>query len=480
MGRKRKKSKRVNFSKIKNKEMNNQFGKFGKPENFNNSNNSNKSNNSNGWSGNWNSNNKYGGTGGYYSNNYGYGSNHSYKKPSVAEALKGIVKVGEEVPDLGLLTQLVENQSPSRSEHLSCFIEWLIDYVHHNVPNAILDIDKVGNLYITKGSSEFYPCIVAHTDTNQDLHEEVTLFHVEDILFGWDKSNSKQVGPGFDDKVGILIAFQCLKKFDVLKVFLPIDEEVGYIGSGRADLSWFDDVSYCIQPDRNSYKTDFITHTNGVDVCSKEFTNACKPVMHKYNYSEASGIGTDIGELKSRGLECSAINVSCGYFKEHSDQEVCSVVALHNCLNFVTDLINHLGTQRFEHVVKSKYFDNWFESDRAKSIFDEDKAQEYEDIWGHYSEDFYDEFSGKEHKQTEKDNGFLSDYVWDSSNCLLIAEDFEALEAGYCPGCYELLGLDYDLETKEETYHCEHCTAEYWKINKNGNNNKGYKANKRR
>jgi hypothetical protein len=409
-----------------------------------------------------------------YRSEFDYGSSYNYpKKASVEDSVKNLVKIGKEVPDLGLLNQLVSNQSPSQSKELSSFIEWIIEYVYRNIPGVEIDIDNTGNLFMIKGKSEYYPCIVAHTDTNQSLHDSVVLMQLNEVLFGWDGLNSCQVGAGFDDKVGILIALQCLKKFDVLKVFLPINEEVGYIGSSRVDMKWFNDVSYCIQPDRNSYKTDFITYTNGVDVCSKEFIEACRPMMNKYNYSEAQGIGTDIGELKSRGLKCSAVNVSCGYFKEHTDQEVCSIVALHNCLNFVTDLITTLGIEHFEHIYKENHYDPYgskldYYAHKKNEQNYKDHDDDYEDVWGYYHEDYY----GRQNKEPEE---YISDYVWDSSNLILTADDLVYLDNEFCPTCQECIH-----ETQVDTYRCYHCHADYWKIDKNGNSNKGDKANKRR
>jgi hypothetical protein len=199
-----------------------------------------------------------------------------------------------------------------------------------------------------------YPCIVAHTDTNQDYHDSLELAQIGNILLGWDKVNAQQVGAGFDDKVGILIALQCLEHFSTLKVFFPTLEEVGYVGTRAANMSFFDNVSYCIQPDRNSFNNDLITFTNGLETAGEDFVQALDfhGLLSKFSYEEADGIGTDIGELKRRGLSCSAVNISCGYYKEHSNQEVCSVVHLHNALNFIIEIIECLGSEKFEHINK--------------------------------------------------------------------------------------------------------------------------------
>lgn len=117
-----------------------------------------------------------------------------------------------------------------------------------------------------------------------------------------------------------------------------------------------------LQGDRRSYTTDLITYTNGIETCSKEFVDAASGIMTKYGYSENRGVCTDIGGLKKDSkVDCIACNISIGYYNEHSDEEVISMVGYYNAVNFVYDLIFYLGDTKWHHIYTPS----------TKSIFDE-------------------------------------------------------------------------------------------------------------
>ena len=92
-----------------------------------------------------------------------------------------------------------------------------------------------------------------------------------------------------------------------------------------------------IQADRRG-NFDLITHTNGIYSAADTFLEEITGVMAKYGYSEAHGIGTDVGVLAER-LQVSGVNVSCGYSKEHTDKEYTVIDDLQNCLNFIEEVI---------------------------------------------------------------------------------------------------------------------------------------------
>ena len=84
-------------------------------------------------------------------------------------------------------------------------------------------------------------------------------------------------------------------------------------------MSFFDDVRFVIQPDRKG-NSDLITNIGYSGLCSDEFIEAIEP--KKWNYKEESGLMTDVLTLKENGLGVSCINVSCGYYNAHSDEEI--------------------------------------------------------------------------------------------------------------------------------------------------------------
>lgn len=61
-----------------------------------------------------------------------------------------------------LLKQLYQINSKSGSE--AQIIDFITSFVTTNFPQVHIEIDKIGNIYITKGISDTYPVIVAHLD----------------------------------------------------------------------------------------------------------------------------------------------------------------------------------------------------------------------------------------------------------------------------------------------------------------------------
>ena len=83
--------------------------------------------------------------------------------------------------------------------------------------------DELGNLFITKGDVEAYPCIVAHLDEVHDVNDRQIVVK-GDMIYALN-SKGKQVGLGADDKNGVWIAIQLLHQQPVLQVALFVGEE---------------------------------------------------------------------------------------------------------------------------------------------------------------------------------------------------------------------------------------------------------------
>ena len=212
-------------------------------------------------------------------------------------------------------------------------------YIFKNIPGVKITGDKIGNLYITKGQADTYPCIVAHLDQVQRLHsKDFRAIETEDIIFGYSPSNRCQEGLGADDKNGIWIALQCLIKYEALKIAFFVGEEVGCVGSGAANIEFFSDCRFVIQPDRRGY-SDVITQISWESLCSEQFLSEIHP--EQFGYKPTDGLMTDIEALRGNGLEISCINLSCGYYEPHTDQEFTIKNDLQNCLEFVQFIIEY-------------------------------------------------------------------------------------------------------------------------------------------
>lgn len=244
-----------------------------------------------------------------------------------------------------LLKQLFCIHSKSGKEGKMRKFIW--NWIKQNVPGCRIDCDKTGNMFIVKGKSETYPCIVAHLDQVQEKHsKDFICYESEEIIIGYSRKNRRQEGLGADDKCGLWIALQCLKNYPALKVAFFVGEEVGCKGSSKADLKFFENTRFVIEPDRRG-NNDLITQISWTSLCSDEFIKDCG--YKTFGYHEANGMMTDIEELKERGLAVSCINLSCGYYDPHTDHEFIVKEDLMNSLRFVEHIIENC-TRVYPHV----------------------------------------------------------------------------------------------------------------------------------
>ncbi len=287
-----------------------------------------------------------------------------------------------------LLKQLYAIHAKSGQEkHIRKFIK---RYIADNSPNTNIRFDKLGNIYITKGKSETYPCIVAHLDQVQRIHsKDFRAIETSDIIFGYSSSNRRQEGLGADDKNGIWIALKSLMKNEVLKVAFFVGEEVGCVGSSAADLSFFEDCRFVIEPDRRGYD-DLITEISWTSLCSEKFLSDTQ--FERFGYKQTEGLMTDIEVLRERGLAISCINLSCGYYEPHSDTEFTIKNDLRNCLDFVQHIIEHC-TDVYPHEFKELpyeyyYGDNGFVEDEFLEMMMEHPDYTADDMWDAYQTNF--------------------------------------------------------------------------------------------
>ena len=249
-----------------------------------------------------------------------------------------------------LLKKLYSIYSGSRNE--LPMREFIKEWVGENVACATIVEDETGNIMVTKGESESYPCLASHTDQVQrpypddyevmqmhDVAKQQTSFHATSWSRYKETGNSVRCGLGADDKNGIWVALRCLEKYDVLKCAFFVGEEIGCYGSKQVDMSWFDDCRWVAQIDRRG-ATDFITDICG-RLCSDEFIlDAIDD--GRFGRVPMRGAMTDTMTLRDRGLKVSSCNMSCGYYNPHTEEEYTVWEELVNTLLFVEHLIEDL------------------------------------------------------------------------------------------------------------------------------------------
>lgn len=181
--------------------------------------------------------------------------------------------------DIELLSHLYGIHTPPGNEWpMICFVR---DYVGGHITGATVRMDAWGNLYITKGpAGGGYPTLACHLDQVQAVHSDDFEVRQEgDMLYGWSEQGQRREGLGADDKNGIWVCLRCLEQCSRLKVFMAVGEEKGSIGSNRADMTFFEDSLYVLEPDCKGGK-EIHTNLRGIPCASREFEEALQAERH--------------------------------------------------------------------------------------------------------------------------------------------------------------------------------------------------------
>lgn len=183
--------------------------------------------------------------------------------------------------------------------------EELKEYVYGRLKKTHTDVRKGDGYVLAKGS--FPVLLVAHIDTvHKSLPEEIIVYDSLGII-------TSPQGIGGDDRCGVYMIFEVLKKYNCSVLFCE-DEELHGVGSGKyvltkdAEAPFF---NYIIEFDRKGcYDAVFYACENQrfIDFITKE------------HYAKGKGTFTDICVL-SPHFDRASVNLSSGYYRAHSTRE---------------------------------------------------------------------------------------------------------------------------------------------------------------
>ena len=265
------------------------------------------------------------------------------------------------------------------------------------IPDVEYYTDDMNNVYATKGKideGEYYPMFIAHTDTVHSLVDEIVVH--EEILvkpntFGHtygDKEFSsfkgytpdgKPTGIGGDDKCGVFIALELLRKLPKVKVGLFVSEETGCHGSSKCDINFLNNVGYAVQFDApgNNLITEICSGTRLYEK-DGDFINVALPLFNEVMGVKAdpqSHPYTDVSQIKRKG-DFSCINFSCGYYNMHTAEEFVVIDDVLRAIEFATRLVDELGLNKFDYKYEKP---NWDLPDWQVLDEDEEDFEDFED-----------------------------------------------------------------------------------------------------
>lgn len=256
---------------------------------------------------------------------------------------------------------------PTKTYKEDRMLEFLIEWLTKN--NYSFEIDSYRNIYVTKQTDEnieYFPCVVAHTDTVHELdiinvREEQLLNDQGELklaLKGYN-NDGEPTGIGGDDKCGVFACLELLKELPNLKVAFFVSEETGCHGSRNADKNFFKNVGYAIQFDApgNWMVSEYCM---GIQLFDKKsnFFNICDKVLTEtFNKDREyqSHPYTDVYALK-QVFDFSCINFAIGYYRYHTPNEYVVVEDVYNGIKTGKELIESLGYVKYQHNPRQRQY----------------------------------------------------------------------------------------------------------------------------
>jgi len=261
---------------------------------------------------------------------------------------------------------------PSKTYQEEDMVEYLCSEMD-SIEGVTYYRDDMMNVYATKGEltdDEYYPMFIAHTDT---VHQKINKIIVKEEklvrpnTFGktFDKTevdclkayteNGDPTGIGGDDKCGIFICLELLKQLDKVKIGLFVSEETGCHGSSKCDENFLKDVGYITQYDApgNHLISEICSGVRLFDREGEFFTKTLKVIEESFGNEMLvqSHPYTDVSQLKKKA-DVSCINMSCGYYNMHSNQEFVSIEDVRRAIEAGKNMVKELGYKKYEYVYK--------------------------------------------------------------------------------------------------------------------------------
>ena len=168
------------------------------------------------------------------------------------------------------------------------------------------------------------------------------------------KANNKILGG--DDRNGVFIMLELIKSQikDYCYIFF-YNEEIGCKGSNHLVDKQIIDL--------NSYNCFIGLDRRGVnDLALYDFDNKeLIKIFKNYGYVQANGSITDVSVL-SGNSEIACINLSVGFFNEHTTNEYTYFPVIESTLNILqnSDLIEKLSSKQFKYEFTYTYYNNFY------------------------------------------------------------------------------------------------------------------------
>ena len=230
----------------------------------------------------------------------------------------------------------------------------MIEYISSVLDEKQLEytVDPIGNIYVTKGDSDGYPCFVSHTDTVHQVNERLEVYvNEEGHLQGRDSVDQSPLGIGGDDKCGVYLCLEMLDRLDNVKVAFFVGEEFGMVGSKEACPEFFSNVKYAIQFDSPEGDTMSLT-LRGEYLFDQEsqFGETVTPLLLERGITKWERHPyTDVYQLITK-FSFPCLNLAAGYHRYHTRDEYVVVKEVENTLQLALELVDNLKLEDYTRI----------------------------------------------------------------------------------------------------------------------------------
>ena len=225
------------------------------------------------------------------------------------------------IKDIKLLKYLLTKSQ----KHL---LELLNEFLSKNYKNVIKNekfLCAEGNIPIA---------LVAHLDTVYEVMP-TTIFYDPEMEAMWSPQ-----GLGADDRAGVFAIIQIIKHGFRPHIILTTDEEIGGIGaSALAEMgNPFKDLRYIIELDRQGYDDCVFYQCGNLDF---------QDYIETFDFKYACGSFSDISIICPK-WDIAGVNLSVGYFNEHTSSEHLLVGILKETIDKVENMLCEDGIPHFD------------------------------------------------------------------------------------------------------------------------------------
>ena len=183
-------------------------------------------------------------------------------------------------------------------------------------------------------------------------------------------------GLGADDRAGVFTCLHLKEKYPDTPILLTNFEESGGTGMNKVcfDIApeIFKDVNLAIAIDR---------HGCGHYVTYNDLPSKCKKYVNRFGWHEENGTFSDI-EIFTDFYGIPSINVSCGYYNEHTKNEYLVIDELLLTIKRLERMLMNPIIKRYKpkKQIKNPYY-MWNLSDGARQRFLDDYKEYYDDYY---------------------------------------------------------------------------------------------------